>query len=70
MLTKKQLEIKLKFKVNLFVNLVVQGQYGDVWFEMEPLEPGKGIEFESKIVGGAVPKEYIKPIEQGSERSC
>ena len=42
-----------------------KGQYGDVWFEMEPLEPGKGIEFESKIVGGAVPKEYIKPIEQG-----
>jgi len=32
---------------------------------MEPLEPGKGIEFESKIVGGAVPKEYIKPIEDG-----
>ena len=32
---------------------------------MEPLEPGKGIEFESKIVGGAVPKEYIKPIEEG-----
>lgn len=42
-----------------------KGQYSDVWFEMEPLEPGKGIEFESKIVGGAVPKEYIKPIEQG-----
>ena len=42
-----------------------KGQYGDVWFEMEPLEPGKGVEFESKIVGGAVPKEYIKPIEQG-----
>ena len=32
-----------------------RGQYGDVWFEMEPLEPGKGIEFESKIVGVAVP---------------
>lgn len=42
-----------------------KGQYGDVWFEMEPLEPGTGIQFESKIVGGAVPKEYIKPIEQG-----
>ena len=42
-----------------------KGQYGDVWFEMEPLEAGKGIEFESKIVGGAVPKEYIKPIEEG-----
>ncbi len=42
-----------------------KGQYGHVWLEMEPLEPGKGIEFESKIVGGAVPKEYIKPIEAG-----
>ncbi len=42
-----------------------KGQYGDVWLELEPLEPGKGIEFESKIVGGAVPKEYIKPTEDG-----
>ena len=42
-----------------------RGQYGHVWLEMEPLEPGKGVEFESKIVGGAVPKEYIKPIEEG-----
>ena len=42
-----------------------RGQYGHVWLEMEPLEPGKGIEFESKIVGGVVPKEYIKPIEDG-----
>lgn len=41
------------------------GQYGDVWFEMEPLEPGSGVQFESKIVGGAVPKEYVKPIEDG-----
>ena len=37
---------------------------------MEPLEPGKGIEFESKIVGGAVPKEYIKPIEQGMREAA
>ena len=42
-----------------------RGQYGDVWLELEPLEAGKGIEFESKIVGGVVPKEYIKPIEEG-----
>ena len=42
-----------------------RGQYGDVWFELEPLEAGSGIQFESKIVGGAVPKEYIKPTEDG-----
>ena len=41
------------------------GQYGDVWFEMEPLEQGSGIVFENKIVGGAVPKEFIKPAEEG-----
>ena len=46
------------------------GQYGDVWFEMEPLEPGSGVQFESKIVGGAVPKEYIKPIEDGLRESA
>ena len=42
-----------------------RGQYGHCWLEMEPLEPGTGIQFESKIVGGAIPKEYIKPIEDG-----
>ena len=42
-----------------------RGQYGHVWLEMEPLEPGSGVEFESKIVGGVVPKEYIKPTEEG-----
>ncbi|MDR0978599.1 MAG: elongation factor G [Lachnospiraceae bacterium] len=42
-----------------------RGQYGHVWIEMEPLEPGSGVQFESKIVGGVVPKEYIKPIEEG-----
>ena len=41
------------------------GQYGDVWIEMEPLKPGSGIVFENKIVGGVVPKEYIKPTEDG-----
>ena len=42
-----------------------RGQYGHVWLELEPIEAGKGVEFESKIVGGVVPKEYIKPIEEG-----
>lgn len=42
-----------------------RGQYGHVWLEMEPLEPGTGVKFESKIVGGVVPKEYIKPVEEG-----
>ena len=42
-----------------------RGQYGHVWLEMEPLEPGSGIQFESKIVGGVVPREYIKPVEEG-----
>lgn len=46
------------------------GQYGDVWFEMEPLEPGSGIQFENKIVGGAVPKEYIKPVEEGMREAA
>ncbi|MDS1030415.1 elongation factor G [Bacillota bacterium LX-D] len=42
-----------------------RGQYGHVWLELEPLERGKGYEFESKIVGGAIPKEYIAPVDSG-----
>ena len=42
-----------------------KGQYGHVWLEVEPNEPGKGYEFESKIVGGVVPKEYVKPTDEG-----
>ncbi len=42
-----------------------RGQYGHVWIEIEPNEKGKGFEFENAIVGGVVPKEYIKPVEQG-----
>lgn len=42
-----------------------KGQYGHVVIEFTPNEPGKGFEFKSEIVGGVVPKEYIKPIEQG-----
>jgi elongation factor G len=42
-----------------------RGQYGHVWIDLEPNEKGKGFEFENAIVGGSVPKEYIKPTEQG-----
>ena len=41
------------------------GQYGHCWIELHPQEPGKGYEFENKIVGGVVPKEYIGPIDAG-----
>ena len=42
-----------------------RGQYGHVWLELEPLEPGSGFHFENKIVGGVVPREYIAPVEAG-----
>lgn len=42
-----------------------KGQYGHVVFSLEPGERGSGIVFENKIVGGAIPKEYINPIEKG-----
>jgi len=41
------------------------GQYGDVWVKVEPNERGKGFTFVNAIVGGVVPKEYIKPVENG-----
>ena len=41
-----------------------RGQYGDVYLEVEP-NPGKGFEFENKIVGGTIPKEYIPAAEKG-----
>jgi elongation factor G len=42
-----------------------RGQYGDVWVELEPLPAGEGFVFENGIVGGVVPREYIKPTEEG-----
>ncbi len=41
------------------------GQYGHCWLEISPNETGAGFSFESKIVGGVIPKEYINPIEAG-----
>jgi elongation factor G len=42
-----------------------RGQYGHVVINIEPAEPGQGFVFEDKIVGGVIPREYIKPSEQG-----
>jgi elongation factor G len=41
------------------------GNYGHCWLRIEPNEPGKGYEFVNDVKGGAVPKEYVKPIDQG-----
>lgn len=42
-----------------------RGQYGHVVLRLEPLPPGSGLVFENGVVGGVIPKEYIKPIEAG-----
>lgn len=46
------------------------GQYGHVVFNLEPLDSGAGMVFENKIVGGAIPKEYIGAIEKGFYEAC
>ncbi|MGZ6236150.1 MAG: elongation factor G, partial [Syntrophales bacterium] len=42
-----------------------RGQYGHVWLEIEPNEPGRGFEFRNKIVGGVIPSEYIPSVARG-----
>jgi elongation factor G len=42
-----------------------RGQYGHAKIRLEPRQPGEGFEFENDIVGGTIPREYIKPIEEG-----
>ena len=42
-----------------------KGQYGHVKIRISPNEPGKGYEFINSVVGGAIPKEYIGPVDQG-----
>lgn len=46
-----------------------RGQYGHVWIDFESLEPGTGFQFENKIVGGVVPREYIPAVQAGIEES-
>lgn len=42
-----------------------RGQYGHVWLELEPNEPGRGFEFKNRIVGGVIPGEYIPAVAKG-----
>ena len=46
------------------------GQFGDVWLELEPLERGSGLVFESRIRGGVIPREFIRPVEQGVKQAA
>ena len=46
------------------------GQYGHCVIELEPQEPGKGYEFENRIVGGVIPKEFIPPIDEGIQEAA
>ena len=45
------------------------GQFGHVWMDIEPLERGGGIQFESKITGGAIPQEFISAVEDGAREA-
>ena len=68
---KLQVAFKETFKkpVNIEGKYIKQsggrGQYGHVWLKMEPLERGTGYEFENKIVGGSIPREFIPAVEKG-----
>ena len=47
-----------------------KGQYGHVFLRLEPQQPGEGFEFENKVVGGSIPREYIPAVEKGVFEAC
>src|SRR3990167_2563232 len=75
--TQGKLEVAYKETIQKFVEVegkyikqtCGRGQYGHVWLRLEPLERGKGFVFENKIVGGTVPKEFVRAIQKGLEEA-
>ncbi len=71
---------KVSYKETISKNAKVQGkfkrqsggrgQYGDCWITVEPLERGKGLEFVDKIVGGAIPRNFIPSVEKGVRQAA
>ena len=47
-----------------------RGQYGDVWLEIQPSEPGAGVTFENKLKGPAIPREYVPAVEKGIKEAA
>ncbi len=47
-----------------------RGQYGDVWLEVEPTEPGSGVVFENKLKGPAIPREFVPAVEKGVKEAA
>ncbi|MBL7070456.1 MAG: elongation factor G [Candidatus Omnitrophica bacterium] len=62
---KKKIQVQGKYKKQSGG----RGQYGDVWLELEPLPRGESFEFVNKIVGGAVPRQYVPAVEKGVKQA-
>ena len=67
---KEAIRNKVKVEGNFIRQTGGRGQHGHVWLEISPNEAGKGFSFESKIVGGVIPKEYFPAVKTGAEEAC
>ena len=67
---KEAIRNKVKVEGNFIRQTGGRGQHGHVWLEIGPNEAGKGFSFESKIVGGVIPKEYFPAVKTGAEEAC
>ena len=62
---KETIRTKVKAEGKYIKQTGGKGQYGDAWLEVEPLKRGQVFEFQNKIVGGAIPKNFIPSVEKG-----